>query len=534
MIFRFGNRPGGQFARITCAVAICCSVTGMLAYMIKGVGIFLSMFIPFSPLVCSMTLIGIATIYTLISGFYGVVFTDVFQSSIVLCSIIGIVALAIVKSYGVNIGELAQQVTGNSDWLSAAPQWKTNMPKGYEVYESLLVFCGFYLLRNIFGGMGVGYEPVYLGARSDRECGTLSFLRGTMIMFRWPFMLAFAILGLLLVKNLFGDQSQLVKAADLIHQHFVGVKESEWITTISSIINDPSSHSQLLAQLKTVLGDNWVSKLNLVSYHGNVNPERILPAVILYDVPMGFRGLILISLIAASMSTFDSQVNMALGFFTRDIYQRYIRPKASSTELIRVSWLFGCILVCVGFVLSYSVKNINDIWGWIMMGLMGGLTVPLFLRFYWWRFNGEGFALGMIFGLVCAFAQRIFLPDINEMYQFLIVLIAGGTGSIIGTFLGKPTDTKVLQNFYKKTKPFGLWGPLKETLDQKTRIAMEKEHKNDILAVPFTYGWQISLFLWPMLLLLRNWTGFAVTFGIFCISLIGMYFLWYKNLPPAE
>jgi hypothetical protein len=90
-----------------------------------------------------------------------------------------------------------------------------------------------------------------------------------------------------------------------------------------------------------------------------------------------------------------------------------------------------------------------------------------------------------------------------------------------------------LQNFYKKTRPFGLWGPLKETLDRETRIAMQKEHRNDILAVPFTYGWQISLFLWPMLLLLRNWAGFAVTFGIFCISLTGMYFLWYRNLPPA-
>ncbi len=534
MVYRFGERFGGQFARIVMSLSAFASVIGMLAYMIKGVGIFLSMFLPFSPLVCSIILVSIATLYTLASGFYGVVVTDVFQSGVVFCSVIGICIMAIVKSYGVDLADVAQQVTGNSQWLSAAPQFKTHMPKGYEMYESLLMFCGFYLLRNIFGGMGMGHEPTYFGARNDRECGTLSFLRGTTIMLRWPFMLAFAILGLFLVRDFFGDQSQILTAANLIHEHFPDINEKKWITAISTIINNPQQHSELVMQLKAVLGQEWVSKLNLVSFHGNINPERILPAVILFDIPMGFRGLILIALIAASMSTFDTQVNMALGFFTRDVYQRYLRPKASNNELVKMSWLCGVVLIILGFLLSYTVKNINDIWGWIIMGLMGGLTVPLFLRFYWWRFNGEGFALGMIFGLVSAFIQRSFFPDMIEVWQFVMVLITGGAGSVLGTFMGKATDDHVLENFYKTTKPFGLWAPLKKKLSPQQRSEFENEHLNDLLAVPFTYGWQISLFLWPMLLLVRNWKGFTITFTIFCFSLIGMYFFWYKKLPPAH
>lgn len=410
MVYRFGEGFGGQFARITMAFAQFAVVIGMLAYMIKGVGIFFSVFLPYSPLVCSIILISIATIYTLASGFYGVVFTDVFQSGILLLSVIGIVSMAVMKSSGVDFAALARQVTGNSQWLSAAPQWNTAMPEGYKVYENLFMFCAFYLLRNLFGGMGMGGEPIYFGAKNDRQCGTLSFVRGAAIMFRWPFMLGFAILGLFLVRDFFGDQTQLAAAADAIRAYFPNMEERSWITAISSIINHPHNYPDLAAQLQTILGEAWVSKLNLVSFHGNINPERILPAVILFDIPMGFRGLILVALIAASMSTFDTQVNMSLGFFTRDIYQRYIRPKAGNKELIRVSWLIGIILILFAFLLSYKVKNINDIWGWIIMGLMGGLTVPLFLRFYWWRFNGEGFAVGMIFGLVSAFVQRIFFP----------------------------------------------------------------------------------------------------------------------------
>jgi len=58
------------------------------------------------------------------------------------------------------------------------------------------------------------------------------------------------------------------------------------------------------------------------------------------------------------------------------------------------------------FLLAYSVRSINDIWDWIIMGLGGGMMVPLILRMYWWRFNGGGFATGMLFGTVAAIAQR--------------------------------------------------------------------------------------------------------------------------------
>jgi Na+/proline symporter len=124
--------------------------------------------------------------------------------------------------------------------------------------------------------------------------------------------------------------------------------------------------------------------MQLLSFEGTVNPERILPAVILFNIPAGCRGLILIALLAASMSTFDFIVNMTAGFFTRDIYQRYIRPKAGNKELIYATWIFIFALVGTGFLFGYSVKSINDIWDWFIMALGGGLVVGMTLRFYWW------------------------------------------------------------------------------------------------------------------------------------------------------
>ncbi|MBN1292444.1 MAG: sodium:solute symporter [Candidatus Latescibacteria bacterium] len=532
MIFRFGEGIGGQFARIAQSTAVILLTIGMLAYLVKGVGLFLSMFLPFSPLICSIIMICVASIYTMASGFYGVVFTDMFQSIIILVAVITISVLAFLKAPDMSaIAALAGEVTGSAEWTTSRLQWLTSMPKGYEAYSHLTMFAMFYLLRQIIGGVGAGDDPKYYGAKSDRECGKLTFFWTNLMMFRWPMMMAFAVLGLYLVRDLFPDQSVLMQSAELIKTYMGNIDKSRWADALAAVMNNPGQYPDLVSGLKGILGSDWASKLHLLSFEGTINPERILPAVILFNIPMGFRGMILVALIAASMSTFDSTVNRTAGFFVKDLYQRYMRPKASNKELIYASWVFIVALVTVGFALGYTTESINDIWGWINMSLGVGLLLPGFLRFLWWRFNGGGFAIGTLSGMIFAILQRIIVPDLDERSQFLICSTISVLGCIIGTYLTKPTDRAVLENFYRKTRPFGLWKPLKNILEPDVRAVMEKEHRNDLTALPFVMLWQVSLFMLPMLFIIKSYGPFLRTFGIFAVSLAVMYVFWYKKLP---
>lgn len=532
MEFRFGTGFGAQFARITRALAEIIFTVGMLAYLVKGVGLFLSMFLPYPPLQCSLVMVGVATIYTMVSGFYGVVFTDMFQSVIILIAVISISVIAVTAvAGGGDLAELATEVTGQSKWTESALPWKTTMPKGYEDYSFLSLFALMYLLRNVFYGMAQGDDPKYFGARSDAECGKLTFLWTWLMMFRWPMMMGFAVLGIFLVRQWFPDQAVVAQAAELIKQHITVDDKARWADIIAGVMNHPQEHSaELVNGLRELLGSGWRMKLHLVGFEGTVNPERILPAVILHRVPMGLRGMLLVALIAASMSTFDSTVNKTAGFFTRDLYQRYLRPKASNRELIYASWAFCVAVVAIGFVMGYKARNINDIWGWIIMGLGGGMLVPLFLRLYWWRFNGGGFAIGMTVGLFGAVLQRLVFPDLGELQQFGIMLAIGSCASIVGTYLTPPTDREVLEKFYTRTRPFGLWGPLKGILSGDLRVKMNREHRRDLLAVPFALGWQITLFMLPMQLIIQSFEAFWITLAIFIVCLAGLYFIWYRNL----
>lgn len=547
MVFRFGEGLWGQVSRVVSVLARVVLHVALLALLVKGIGLFLSLFIPLPPFQCALLAVSIATLYTLVSGFYGVVVTDIFQTVLVLVAIAFITIKAFTCfSDGSQLANLAQQVTKSTEWMTCYPQWKTSMPIGgeYKQFEFLVLFAFFYLIRNVLAGMGMGDDPKYFGARSDRECGTLTAIWIIVYGFLWLMMMGYAVIGLFLIKDLFPDPAALTDAAALIKQHFPDITKAQWADTVGALRLNPANYSQeLTSGLRAILGSDWVAKLNLLGFEGSIDPERLLPAVILFRIPMGIRGLIIVAALSASMSTFDAYVNSTVGFFTRDVYQRYLHPKASNRELIYASWAFGIAMVAVAFPLGYFTKSINEIWGWAWVCLGGGLMVPLVLRFYWWRFNGGGFAIGTVVGMAAAVLQKILWmvgeqkwgwQPLSDLEMFILSASIGFTFSMIGTYITKPTDRLVLENFYRITRPFGIWGSLKKILPDDVRGAMEQEHRYDLIAVPFALAWQITFYLMPMELLIRNYKAFWITLPFFIISTLGMYFFWYKKLPPAH
>jgi SSS family solute:Na+ symporter len=537
MTFRFGDGAGGRAAQVFSVLSSVALTIGMLAYLLKGTGLFLSMVLPLSPSACAFVLVAMATAYTLISGFYGVVMIDLIQSAILLLAVAVISYMAFTRSGdAITLDQLALEVTGNQDWVSSFPARRVSMPPGYEAYEGLSMLALFYLVRSLTSGAGGGDDPRYFGARNDRECGTLTLFWTSLMMFRWPMMMGCAVLGLYLIRDLFPDQGVIQHAAEVIKLHWPSVTRVQWPELISQIIHTPDQFPPaLLEQLRVLLGeDTWTRKLLFVSYDGTVNPERILPGVIFLEVHESFRGFMLIAMLAASLSTFDSAAISTAGLVSRDIFQKYLRPAASTAELIYASRGAMLLIVASALWFAFSVESINDIWGWITMGLTGGVLFPSVLRLYWWRFNGAGYAAGTATGLATAFLQRAVFPSLDESAQLLLVGGMGLLGAMAGTFLTHPVDDAVLANFYRVTRPMGIWGPFRRSLPPEESAKVSREHRNDALAAPFALLWHISLFLLPMQVIVRDYYSFAWTLVPFLVGASGMYLFWYRNLPQEN
>jgi len=116
----------------------------------------------------------------------------------------------------------------------------------------------------------------------------------------------------------------------------------------------------------------------------------------------------------------------------------------------------------VSVILGLYAKNVNSLLQWIVSALWGSYVASNVLKWYWWRFNGYGYFWGMLAGLIPALIFPLIFKETLELYYFPLLLISSLIGCYLGTFLYPATEPKVLDNFYKTVRPWGIWKPVKK------------------------------------------------------------------------
>lgn len=488
MELRFGSTFEGKIARLLSAIATLLSTVAIVTYFAIGAGKFIGEFLGIpsfwgfpSEFWAATLMIFLAMIYTVSSGLYGVVWTDVFQGFLIFLTVIIICFIAVTKFklpevFNISIplmnGGFQELTTTKDAWTSIIPKWNLDLPENsaYSIYNLFGIAILFYLIKtSIEGYAGTGGYMIqrFFASRSDRDAGLLSLFWTTLLAFRWPFVAAIAIMGIA-----YGADS-------------------------GQVIEDP---------------------------------EKVLPIVINQLVPIGVKGLLVAGLMAAAMSTFDSVVNAGASYWVRDIYQTFIKKDATEKQLVFQSRLSSIVIVVIGLFLTLNITSINDIWGWLTMGIGAGLIIPLLIRWYWWRMNGYGFAIGTGAGMIAAIIQRLTAPNIEEYWSFIIISGLSLVGTLLGTFLTPATDEKTLIQFYKQTKPFGFWKPIREKIEIADYNEIRKENKRDIIATLFAVPWQLVLFLTIMFLVIQRFDVLGYLILLLIILSFGLYHFWFKHL----
>ena len=259
-----------------------------------------------------------------------------------------------------------------------------------------------------------------------------------------------------------------------------------------------------------------------------------MPVVINEFIPNGLKGLLIAGLIAAAMSTFDSLVNSGAAYWVKDIYQNIINPKATEKQLVFQSRMSSVIMVLIGLFFTLGISSINEIWGWLTMGIGAGLIAPLFIRWYWWRINGFRFSFGIVFGMISAIFMKFYAPYSEEYINFLVVFLSSIFATFIFSYLTKPTENELLLSFFKITRPFDFWNKIRNQIDKNEVIGIKKEKRLDIISVILAVPWQLSLFLVGMAFMIKRWDYFSILILVLALLTTGLYFTWFRRLSKED
>lgn len=145
-------------------------------------------------------------------------------------------------------------------------------------------------------------------------------------------------------------------------------------------------------------------------------------------------GLFLAAIIAASMSTADSQLLASSSAFSSDIYKTAIKKSASDKELLWVGRIaVGVILIISVLIALFGGQDIMSLVSaaWSIFGAAFGPVVLLSL--FWKRFNYIGACSGIISGFVVSILWMILFNF--EYYGFTSVIVNTNLYEIIPGFI---------------------------------------------------------------------------------------------------
>lgn len=170
--------------------------------------------------------------------------------------------------------------------------------------------------------------------------------------------------------------------------------------------------------------------------------------------PGFIAGLLMAAIIAASMSTADSQLLVAASSFTSDIYKPIFRKNASEKEVLWVGRIIVLIVAIVAYFIASSkgsgaqaiMNMVENAWA----GFGSAFGPVIILSLFWRRFTYKGAIAGVVGGAVTDVLWLLFMSH-TGIYEIIPGFIVGGVLAVIVTLLDKKPSDEVCAIYDKAT-----------------------------------------------------------------------------------
>jgi Na+/proline symporter len=264
----------------------------------------------------------------------------------------------------------------------------------------------------------------------------------------------------------------------------------------------------------------------------------------------GMKGLLIISFLAAFMSTIDTHLNWGASYLINDIYKRFIKPEKSFSDQSKAQrhYVFVSRLMIFAALVAVKMQSIGKAWEFIF-AMGAGIGLVLILRWFWWRINAwtEISALitsilitvsleiiagiqtvnaGMTYTLFGR-APVIFGIELQMHHKLLIIVPVAILVWLTVTFLTKPEKESTLKEFYHRVQPGGWWKPISKDIPRTKADVTKGFLSNWLAGIAFIFGATFAIGN----LIFGNWgNGLLLT----VISILGFAWIWKNTIVKLD
>ncbi|HEX2249938.1 MAG TPA: sodium:solute symporter family protein [Gemmatimonadales bacterium] len=393
---RYGGRPAAVlrgFRALYLALPINLIIMG---WVTRAMVTILAITLDVNPWAAAVLLFGVTALYSVLSGLWGVIVTDVFQFVVAMGGSILLAVLAVDAVGGLDM--LTTRVGERFGSAEAAFGVIPPTDQAWLPLSTLLVFLGVQWWATWYPGQepgGGGYVVQRILSAKDERHGLLATLWFTIAHYAirpWP-----------------------------------------WIL---------------------------VGFVALLRYPGLTNPEEGYVRVMVDILPSPFKGLLLAAFAAAYMSTISTHLNWGASYLVNDVYLRFIRPQASPRAQVLASRIATAVLMVCSLIVMSFLTSVEQGWKLLIgLGAGTGLVFIL-RWYWWrvnaWSEISAMTASFVTSVLLASMEYDLANPSSASYAKTMLITVGVTTAVWLGVTLATaPESTATLDRFYRRVRPGG-------------------------------------------------------------------------------
>ncbi|MDQ0351381.1 sodium/proline symporter [Alkalibacillus filiformis] len=384
-------RDNSRLLRSASAVVILIFFTVYVASGLVGGAVLFSSTFGYDYMVALLIGGAVIIIYTFLGGFIAVSWTDFIQGSLMFLALIVLPIITITELGGWNetvniIGDLA-----GGDHL--------HMVQGVGALA---------IISSLAWGLGYFGQPHilarFMAIRSHKDVPTARFIGMT-----W------------MVLSLFGAI-------------FVGIAGLAYIAT-------ESVQSELAERGIETVQENGLLML--------ANEEAIFIAMTQLLTHPVVAGILLAAILAAIMSTVDSQLLVSSSAVAEDFYKGFFRKNASNQELVWVARISVIVIALIALVIaSDDTSRVLDLVAYAWAGFGASFGPIILLSLFWKRLTRNGALVGILLGAITVITWE-YIDPFGGLYEMVPGFLLATVGAVVVSLIGSGPKQEVQEEFDK-------------------------------------------------------------------------------------